>query len=95
MHGGALDKTPHWSCAVQVLCAFPADVGTGGAAQRPGRCKGTVDRGYERTGLKDALREQYSGRWFKAGWSQYNEVLVGAMHWDRRLPCARSIEAGF
>ena len=48
---------------VQLLCAFPADVGTGGAPQRPGNCGALHAEGYTGETLKEALEWQHGGRW--------------------------------
>ena len=73
-----------------IMCAFPADAGTLGSAQRPGQCSGLYAHGFHGTSLKDALQRQYDGSWRHRwhGAALYNEVLVGVPYWRDNLPWA-------
>ena len=83
-----------------VLCAFPADMGTGGHPN--GRCplRGSgAERGSELGGrevrvsggsLLTALQQQYDGTHRKAhrDASGYNEIIINALQWEESLPHA-------
>jgi hypothetical protein len=71
----------------EILCAFPSDVGTGGAAQRPGRCQALHADGYTGSTLREALTAQYDGSWRRDHWgaAQYNEVSCS---------CGRAVAMG-
>ena len=60
---------------VEILCAFPSDVGTLGMAQRRGigGCAGLHDHGFVYTSLRDSLQRQYDGSWRDAypGMAEY------------------------
>ena len=76
--------------SVEILCAYPSDVGTLGSAQRPGACSGLLSHGFVWSTLGAALRPQYDGSWRRQwqGMAQYNEVLVGASYWREHMPWA-------
>jgi hypothetical protein len=62
--------------SVEILCAYPSDVGTLGSAQRPGACSGLRSPGFVWSTLGAALRPQYDGSW-RRQWP----ALRAALRW--------------